>query len=536
MINPSRRRRPLLAVFAAAMLLLAGGCDDDQAPLAPATGTCIVQGQLISPSPTGAVPFIQFRRSDGPYLTIGVDADATGRYRLEVPAGDYVISAQVGGMLCYATADGGVALSWVLADTLSLRSGDSPREINFRLGALQLVEDGLSDLDGWQVQADLYRVDEGPEHGWWGPLEEATVVDGRLDLALGAIVPGNYRIQVRVQRGWSERGESFWLPGERDVDDGDIFHVGVDSLTTVADFWEAPARLTGTVSGAWLAMGISAPSLEAYDMDNVMIAGPCQIHGDGRFELPFLRPVPVRLAIVHESARHWVGGPRHDDATVFDLAAGVTTSGVHEAISGVLVRTTLEMQESGSGSARLELWDPTSRVLVQSLYFQPQGLYGMACAQPGQYLARITSGSSNRTWRSQWYDRVATPEAASLVTIPANGGTLVLDLVLERGGVISGTIGQIGSNWHSASIRFTSEDSLTVIYGQYLGSTTEFSLAGLEDGRYKIGLRAYDVSGATQTEPGLIEYWYPGTDDWAAAGVIEISGANTVGGIVLTLP
>ncbi|MBK7048179.1 MAG: hypothetical protein IPH48_17085 [bacterium] len=529
----------LTGVFAASLLLLTAGCSDEPAPLAPVTGACVVQGAISAPFTAGTEGSIYFQRVDGRNLGIEVLTDVAGRYRTEVPAGDYVITAYVAGLTVRARADGDVANIWVEPDTLRLEAGELPREIDFRLGVVALTGGNLAGLDGWSVRARLYPIREDGRFPYSMGSSSADIEDGRFRLEIGPAVSGTCRIQVTVQRDWSTQGETFWLPDVVDGDEGATYRVGADSLTVVTAAWPAPSRLTGTISGAWMDLGAYAPSMSAFNADSVIVAGPLRVDGFGHFVLPFLRQEPVRLLIAGSGSQAWIGGSDFDEATVFPLEAGVTVSGIDQAISTVLVRTTLEMYDPGVNSAQLELRDPTSHALVSSHYFNFNDFDGLTCMPPGQYLARITTTSSDRIWRNQWYDRATTPESATLITIPAGGGAMGLDIVLERGGVISGTVvnSHPGAAW--GYVEVTGEDSETVLHSQYIGGLSpggDFLLAGLEDGRYKVGLRFQWFTGGEQGEWIEVESWYPGTSDWATAGVIEISGADTVSGVVLPVP
>jgi hypothetical protein len=123
------------------------------------------------------------------------------------------------------------------------------------------------------------------------------------------------------------------------------------------------------------------------------------------------------------------------------------------------------------------------------------------------------------------------------VTIPADGGTLVLDLVIEEGGIIAGTTTLAGSGEHWGHVVVTSAEEDVLLCGDYVSTTSpDFRLPGVADGGYKLGLIASSMFWFNPGDPvpdGVV--WYPGTTDWSAAGVIAITGADSVGGIFLAL-
>ncbi|MBK7190273.1 MAG: hypothetical protein IPH86_16770 [bacterium] len=155
----------------------------------------------------------------------------------------------------------------------------------------------------------------------------------------------------------------------------------------------------------------------------------------------------------------------------------------------------------------------------------------------GTYLAYLRNDFGQSRWRSQWYDRAPTAGSATLVTIPADGGTLVLDFVIEEGGILSGTVlaGQPGAHWGHVVV--TTAEEAVLLCADYVSTTSpDFTLSGVADGGYKLGLVSNGTFwlGAGDPVPAGV-VWYPGTTDWSAAGVIEVAGADSVGGIVLAI-
>ena len=65
---------------------------------------------------------------------------------------------------------------------------------------------------------------------------------------------------------------------------------------------------------------------------------------------------------------------------------------------------------------------------------------------------------------------------------------------------------------------------------------TEFTIRGLQDGRYKLGAVSYAQYFETSDRPPAGAVWHPSTPDWNAAGVIEIIDASTVSGVDIVIP
>jgi hypothetical protein len=525
-----------LAVAILAALIL-GGCSEADTPAQPATGTCVVTGRVgqLAPDPESAE--IHFwGLPEGDYL-LHVPLDASGHYRVEVPAGDYLVSASHLGRQIYLAAGATVTESSAEADTVRLGPENSPARIDIPVSALRVVTEVPPGMEGMEFRATLYRPsdwDTVPQ--WWGT---AFVPDASGPIAIHAdgLLPGRYKVKLQWLQASQWDGEGFWLPDGNDSAHGAWYRVGLDSLTTIpVTLPSSPARLTGSITGAWQAMGLYPPSFSAFDADSVLVFGPRGVEENGDFTLDLFRPLPVKLMITHNSVRHWIGGPDFASATLFDAGPGAVIQNIDVTLSGLILRIFSDMPDIAEYWTRIELRDPVDqRILVRG-----QGRFanqiGIACLQPGDYLLRLTQGSfGDRDWAPQWFDRAATPAEASLVTIPADGGVLTLAVVIERGGTISGSIVSAPDSLSLNAIIATTADE-AVVLGSYW-TVNSFSLTGLEDGSYKLGLVPDSGSGiGAGSAPPASTFWYPGTTDWAAATVFTISDGTVVTGLVFDVP
>jgi hypothetical protein len=184
--------------------------------------------------------------------------------------------------------------------------------------------------------------------------------------------------------------------------------------------------------------------------------------------------------------------------------------------------------------------DPVDQSLVMRIYSSYDEQVVLTCMLPGQYLLHAKSGSfGSSPARPQWYDRAATPESATLVSVPDGGGVVHLDVRMERGGTISGmaTVATDSSGWGMIVVTGADND---IVLGRTYGygtATKEFLLQGLEDGSYKLGYLPASVSSPRTGEPapaGIV--WYPHATEWAAATPIVIGNGGDVTGIVIDVP
>ena len=525
-------------LLATLVLLVAAGCGEEPTSAPPPSETCIVEGVVNYASPQQPGSEVRFARAAGPEYYIVSALDNAGHYRVELPIGEY-FGATLTDYHTYYLAPGGVLTTRrAEADTLRLVSRTSPRRIDFPFGSLRVTMDGLAAMEGWEAQTSLWLDDDGDGAGRQMDGASASIADGRLVMDHGPVIPGNYRVELQWRRDWAHIGERFWLPSTRTYEaEGAVLHrIAPDSLTTIVMSPASPSRLAGRVRGSWLDLGLSTPDLMAFDADSNLVAGPWDVDADGRFAMSFADPKPVRLSAGYNGQRQWFGGATFAEAAVFDLQPDGDIQGLDLNVSGVLVRPVLTLPVDYHTGGGIVLYDPDDLSPVQSFGINVTQQGGQAFLAPGTYLAYLSNDFGRSRWRSQWYDRAPTAGSATLVTIPPDGGTLVLDIVVEEGGIIAGTASLAGSehDWGYAIVT-TADEALLLCDDYVSGTSPDFTVKGVADGGYKLGLVSNGMYWLQPGDPlpaGVV--WYPGTTDWSAAGVVAIAGADSVGGIHLS--
>lgn len=531
------------AVIAASFVtaLLQAGCGSGESSLQPQATTCSVSGSVTRFGAGDNRLRVRFKRVGAATGEFVGPVDEAGGYRLDLPAGDYVAAAEIG-YSSYWRGPGGAIVDYSEeADTLRLSAAMPSTRVDFRFGSLRLVGEVPAGLAAYHMNVTYYRRTEWAPEGSNVRYDEANIIDGLVAFDSGPLPPGDYRLHVTWEGPVFRYGEQYWLPGTALQDSATWYRAGADSLGAVPISFPGPvARLEGRITGAWQATQVAEPRLTAYDLDGNVVAGPCRPTPDGRFDFEFHRPVPVRLEAADRGISYWVGGPRKEQATIFTLVPGQTISDADAVIPGAVIRVVAGSPGLDRRSVTLEFMDPVDRSLVMRVYSSYDEQEVLACMLPGQYLLHARSGSfGTAPARPQWYDRAATPEAATLVTIPDNGDVVHLDVRMERGGTISGmaTVATDSSGWGMIVVTGTDNDIVLGRTYAYGTATREFLLQGLEDGSYKLGYLSESVASPRTGEPapaGIV--WYPHAADWAAATPIVISNAGDVAGVVIEVP
>ena len=534
-------RRSVIALSALLALLGCGGCGEEAETSRPVTETCLVQGAVGQVGPE-TVARVQLR-SDVPHIldrVIVLETDSAGRYRAEVPAGDYEISAMIGWNEYWRTAAGGFTAQRAEAETVRLGPENSPYTADFPFGAMRFRAELPALLDGGRIGVQAFEADTTDAWPMLITFSDVTIVDGRLDLTLRGFPPGAYMVAIDWALEGNHRGEQFWLPAAGERTQAGVYRVGPDSLTNVPiPLTSSPARLSGRVTGVWQAMGTAAPVLRAIDGTGKAVAGPWEVAGDGSFELPLFRPVPVRLEVMVDNVRQWVGGTQLSNATVFMPQAGQVIDGIEVVGGGLRLRALPSDLFDGETGAYFEFYDPVGPTLRFVVSRRLEYQLGFANLYPGDWLVRVTPDPYNRQrWRPQWLDRRVTAAEADILHVPGDGTVLTLDLVLEAGGVIGG---RVASAAGAAATHRVVVTPAAVCVNEASDRADDpdgvFAVVGLADGRYRLGAVPLDSYwGGPGGRPPDGTIWYPGTTDWASAQDLVITGAGTVDGLVLDVP
>ena len=462
-----------------------------------------------------------------------------GRYGLDVPMGRYVVGLRFGRSwdLTYTYSAMGVRFGGAPPDTLVVQSMYSPVSADFDLASLRVHVDLPADFDGEMGWVQLHRrPDATPLSPWsYRGSQSGTVENGSLDLTLAGVLPGSYRVEVLV--GFTN--EPFWIPGVRDSALSPWIEVPPDRSPEVRGrVGPEMARIQGRIIGAWLDMGLSSgPEVDLLTPDSTLV---CRsgVGADGRFDAKTFFPGPVKLLVRQSGIDQWIGGRTFEDASVFQLEAGRTISGIEFVQSGMQV-------EIGGLYPRVEaawfrLYDAATLAPAGASLAEPW--YNLTVAlpnlRPGTYRIYIEPYSfGSQWWAPQWFDRAYNSAGGATITIGREGEVVPISVVLEKGGTIAGVVREAEGVTGDYSLYLTRADdpapsSRTYAWSLNLG----FRFEGLPDGDWKVGASRLSPSNPYSDTPPPETVWFPGTTDWQAAGIIPIRNFGDVTSIDIVMP
>jgi len=522
------------------ILLVSVGCDDPVNLCEPQVSAGHIQGRVRA----GGLPVnaeIEARRIvevDEGRTTFTTETDEDGFYDLALTPGRYTVRLYLDRrQAAYDYTASGLGCGNISPDTVLVDGSNSQDRIDFDLGGMTLRLDLSDNLDGERGKVVLHLREETEAGGYWTYLSggRTEFAAGRLEMDLAGIFPGEYKVEIRL-----DSGETFWMPGTHDPDEAPWYEVAADSLVTLeSDIASTPARFEGRISGAWVEMGLNtSPDISLVNLDSIPVIKPFRTGDDGSFAIDVYLPGSVKVEVTQWGISQWVGGPDFDEATVYDLQAGQTITGVDLIQSGI--HFFIEPYEENPGSAEIKLYDPvsleplsgSSSLSIASRHVAIPNLW------PGEFLILVTPTPwmmGNAKWRPQWFDRESVANQARTITITTAGEVVGLDLILETGGVISGMVENEDGSMPFYQIVITPADEFSPwARRQILGLTGEYSMVGLPDGDFKVGILPPFYHEGDIPDTGVT--WYPGTSDWETAGVVEIRDASVVTGVDFFIP
>lgn len=502
---PSRvlNRLALAAYALAGLVLLLGlaACGDDDPTACDLYEVGVLEGRVTSAGEPLAVEVGAEPSRDNPTRSnmIWTTADSNGFYRLELPTGLHEILVRDPAVQPYRDNQ---------RDTV--RVEPEIRRHDLARGRLELDFMMPAELEGEEINLQL----ESPLGGWVD--SSARVVGGRMAATFLALVPGDFRIELR-----SSRIGRTYLPGTPDRRQADLFTVGAtEPVRVVRDFRPTAGVLRGTVTGA--SQHVSSLVHVAALTDPYNKAGETYCADDGSFAIPVLFPGPVRLSLTGSGFTRWVGGTDYLSATEFDLQPGQELTGLSFPDAGLRIRL------RGPGDriiyhSEVRLLDEAGNEwTAYGGSSNPISIYNL---DPGRYRIQVFGNCRDADWAPQWYGGSETLAGAVPVDLAAaEPPTLVFDLV--EGGRIRGGVLIPAGGFDPVKGYELYDATGERICAQGTSGDDRMHLQGLADGTYHV------AAAVTYHDT----WYYPGTWDLAEATPVVIEDHAVIEDLVWPLP
>ncbi|NTV03997.1 hypothetical protein HGA89_03635 [bacterium] len=428
-------------------------------------------------------------------------SDSTGWYRLEVPAGRYILDTR-------GTAGGSTIRS--RPDTVQVTPHVLRHDLRRGLARVRVRVP-----PAWEGRSCSLRLETDTRYDC---SDGDRVEDGWADFEYHAVEPGSYLMEFS-----SPHGEEFFLPGSMTAAGADTLIVGLEAASSYeGDFTQTYATITGRVTGSWQLAPVQSLSVYAYATDSQQVSYD-YCDPDGSFQIVLAIPQDVRLLFYCGGASRWHGGLTFATATNYALQAGDRITGIDVVEGG------LEIWLDGPGvmahhDVDLEVCDEAGNVLVSlDAWHSPIRIGNLL---PGRVLLRLDGVCERQTWAGQWFDGAASPADATPIEVVA-GERRRLDVTLTPGGSIAGVIRE-ADGAIPGSIQMTICDDhgepLCQQWSYFNGG--DFSFVGLADGDFYLKALSGDGS----------PWWYPGASAFEGAVAVGITDHGAVTGLSWMLP
>jgi hypothetical protein len=290
------------------------------------------------------------------------------------------------------------------------------------------------------------------------------------------------------------------------------------------------ASIAGTVSDATSGAGLSGVlvSIESVPSRRVSWA---YTDSSGAYSVSGLSTGSYKLRFTLDGyVVKWYGGAAdRDGATAVPVSAPGAVTGINLAlVRGATISGHISDRITGAAvqGVTVSAVDAVTGTWSRSGYTDAAGAYSITGLASGSYKLQAVS-NSQASYITQWYGNKEQQSAASAVTVGAPGSLSGIDITLEKGSVVSGSVRDRASGAPLANVwvNLASADSGQQVSSGYSDSLGSYSVSGLPSGNYLVSCSA----------TGYLTGWYDGTSDQSSATILPLAAPGAVSGINLAL-
>jgi hypothetical protein len=225
----------------------------------------------------------------------------------------------------------------------------------------------------------------------------------------------------------------------------------------------------------------------------------------------------------------WFGGKGDQAAaTTVAVTAPNTTAGIDiTMIEGAAITGSVTDKLSGVGveGVTVTAYNAVSGSWVGSGYTNSAGVYTISGLDNGGYKLQATIYSSG--YQAKWYGNKQQKTTADIVQVTAPNTVAGIDLALEKGGIITGTVtdSSTGAVIKGAFVVVKNMATGQTIASNNTDGSGAYSVAGLRTGDYKVAFFA----------TGYAQRWFDGKASVASASTVSVSAPATTAHIDMAL-
>lgn len=534
------------------------GIDVQLAP--PSVITGVVTDEAGEPIASIGVMLYNDADGDGYWATVGYgnSTDNTGTYRIEgVQAGTYRLGFSDGAMWPPRYYDEFYVDAQTVdaATDVVVGEGVVVDAIDAQLATASHIQGRVLDTNGQPLSGAMVQSFAPGDDGYWYPFYSTVVAaDGSYDL--GGLARNSYRIGFA------------YSPNDQPVlyYDGAALLSAATTLTITASTTitninaqlPLPGAITGTVTDnageplANITVNALRYGTDFMGSEGWFYAGNTLTNGDGSYSVANLAPGRYRLEFAdyfnaprQYSLEFYNDVTRLDDATELVVTSGATISSIDAQlvrtgmISGQVLNVedvplseiyavALRLQDDGLGNT---YWGEVNSTMTGAT-----GTYTLMGLDVGTYRIAFRDAQWPARYAALYYNNVADLDAATSITIVADGHVTGIDARLSAGSQLSGSVNdETGAGLAAINIalyRARMDNAGNESWEYYSNGMTatdgSYTMPALSAGRYRVGF--FDSSGRYQS------LFYANALDVESATDIIVDGQQPVSGIDVQLP
>lgn len=309
--------------------------------------------------------------------------------------------------------------------------------------------------------------------------------------------------------------------------------VVVGSTTTDIN---ATLNLGGTITGKVtnsLSEGIGSISVYAYDYATGAHVGHAATSVDGTYTINNLPAGNYKVFFTSVSylPKYFNDKSIPSTADPVTVVAGNTTSDINVTLTATEPRGGISGTIKNGGGIGISgvtvlAYNATTGVTAGNAT-SSNGAYAITGLPSGNYKIRFSANSTG--YVSQYFDSKNTFTSGTSVLVTAGNTTIGIDVTLETGGIIAGTVSDAtSSNIGSFSVSaYDATTNLSVGIASVNSTTGSYSISGLPSGNYKL-----------RFTPTLTSYsitWYNSKTSQTAADSVAVTAGTTTSEINVTM-
>jgi hypothetical protein len=290
---------------------------------------------------------------------------------------------------------------------------------------------------------------------------------------------------------------------------------GIDAALTKG------GAITGTVTDSVSGAPISGVSVTAYDATSGFWINSGSTNSTGVYTIVGLAGShKLRFSGAGYVEQWYKGKPDQSSATTVAVTAPNTASGINMVmVKGGTITGIVTDSATGTGIqyVYVDAYDAVTGSWAESGYTNSSGVYSITGLASGGYKLRFSSNSADG-YVEQWYAAKARIDTADIVKVTAPDSVTGINVVMEKGAVISGTVTDGNSG---AALQGVYVEAFDAVTGAHASSGSTDS-----SGAYSIGKLVTGNYTLMFNYNGYLAQWFDAKDTQGAATAIAVTAPN----------